>query len=244
MLSFGSLVIIYGLFILIILFHEIGHATASYKFSITPKEIGFGFYFIFPVFYTDVTNIWRLSKRRRNVVNVAGIYFQLLLNVILILLYHFNFFKVFSFTLILVNSISIFTSLIPFFRYDGYWLFSDYFDIPNLQVKAKGYILKSLLRFPKKVSWSSPLFIYSLLNLLFWAYVYFSIWQYITSSLLNLNYFIATNILSLSAISLKGIVNSAIFLSVIYLLLLQIINTSKFLYYESGRIFRKKRAVN
>ncbi|MDZ7897175.1 MAG: hypothetical protein U5N85_03990 [Arcicella sp.] len=140
--SISNLLIVYCSFIFIILWHEIGHATASVHFGVQPKEIGFGFYFVFPVFFTNVTNIWQLNRISRNVVNFGGIYFQLITNILLVLMLYIGMPKSILFPLILINLISIITSLNPFFKYDGYWIFSDYFSVPNLKIRSKEVLSK------------------------------------------------------------------------------------------------------
>ena len=58
------------------LWHELGHATACTRFGCPHGDIGFGLYFIFPAFYSDVTKAWRLQARERAIVDLGGIYFQ------------------------------------------------------------------------------------------------------------------------------------------------------------------------
>src|SRR5690606_30501405 len=50
------LVVIYGSLIL----HEFGHAAACDRFGAKSGDIGFGFYILTPVFYADITDVWRL----------------------------------------------------------------------------------------------------------------------------------------------------------------------------------------
>ena len=70
---------IIGLFTFILgssFFHELGHASACKYFGIQHGGIGFGLYLNFPVLYTDVTEVWKLKRGQRCVVNLAGVYFQ------------------------------------------------------------------------------------------------------------------------------------------------------------------------
>ena len=66
--SVSILLMLYAIFLLIILAHETGHAAAAYRFGIIPKEIGIGLYFIYPVFYTNVTTVWKLPANQRIIV--------------------------------------------------------------------------------------------------------------------------------------------------------------------------------
>ena len=182
-LSWSDLVLYYLIFFAIIFFHEIGHATASYSFGAKPKEIGFGLYFIFPVMYTDTTNVWKLDKTKRIIVNLGGIYFQLIINLALIFLYYFSSFQNFSLSLLIMNTASIITSFNPFFRYDGYWIFSDYFQIQNLREKSTK-LMRELMIHPLKTlsnikNTKISLLVYSITNIIFWAYVYYTIASYV-----------------------------------------------------------------
>lgn len=120
---------------IILIFHEFGHATASFLVGSKPNSIGFGFYLLTPVMFTDVSDLWRLNKKKRNYVNFAGIYFEVLIGFIASVLFLLSN----SISFLVVNSIIIFRVLInlnPFFRYDGYWILSDSVGIPNLRKES------------------------------------------------------------------------------------------------------------
>ena len=188
-----NMILYYFIFFFIIFLHEIGHATASYSFGAKPKEIGFGLYFIFPVMYTNTTNAWKLDKTKRIIVNLGGIYVQLIVNLLLIVLYYFSPFKDFTLSLLIMNTASIITSFNPFFRYDGYWIFSDYFQIQNLREKSTN-LVNDLMKNPHKtfIKAQKSLFIYSVANVFFWAYVYFAVGKYIILKFSSLTEIIGT----------------------------------------------------
>jgi putative peptide zinc metalloprotease protein len=116
--------------------HEFGHATACSYCETTPRGIGFGLYINFPVFYTDVSDIWKLSRRNRMLVNLGGVYFQSLFLLPLFAIFFItgnNILKYFIFT---INLNFIFT-LNPFFKFDGYWIMTDLLGVPNLRARSK-----------------------------------------------------------------------------------------------------------
>lgn len=137
-------ILYYPTAIAVLLLHEFGHATPAYMYKTPPKTIGFGFYLIFPVLYADVTDSWALDRRKRMTVNIGGIYMQLLINSLLLIALPFiqSYGLIASIVnaLIGLNFLTIFLNINPFFKFDGYWLYSDFFGLPNLTKKAVSYI--------------------------------------------------------------------------------------------------------
>lgn len=135
-------------FILSSLFHELGHASACQFYNIQHGGIGFGLYLNFPVFYTDVSNTWTLPRKKRCIVNVAGVYFQILLLIPLLIIYFHTQNDILKCVIIMTN-INFIITLNPFFKFDGYWLMTDLLGVANLRKKCGEYItylFKSLKR--------------------------------------------------------------------------------------------------
>lgn len=158
------------------LVHEFGHIAACRKFKVNHGAVGFGFYYIIPIMYADITKIWGAGKRQRLIANAGGIYFELI--------YTFFLFLLFPLTMnvsFLIAAISIFiksaAQLNPFLRCDGYWLLSDISDTPNLMKKSSAILknfvgnLKSYFRNLLKLKWhmsyrNTMLLMYGLTNTL------------------------------------------------------------------------------
>ena len=163
-------------YIFSLIIHEIGHASATASIGKKVKEIGFGFYMIFPVFYTDVTSVWNMGKRERILVNIGGIYFQLLMNAIiigLIFIYpQLDCIKALN-GLVMSNLLVIIVSMTPFFRNDGYWILSDYFEIPNLLKKSDNalryFFTKRMSEYKNK---QTVLILFGVANNLFRIYLF------------------------------------------------------------------------
>lgn len=131
-------------------FHELGHAAACRHFGIRHGGVGFGLYLSFPVFYTDVSEVWKLSKKQRLVVNMAGTYFQLIFLLPLIAVYFYNFNPILKYFIITVN-LNLLVTLNPFFKFDGYWMVSDLLGVPNLRRRTNElliYVWKKMTRKP------------------------------------------------------------------------------------------------
>jgi hypothetical protein len=122
----------YLLFLVSLVFHEIGHSSAIARFGRKPGGIGFGFFAIFPVFYSDVTEAWHLSRKQRIALDLSGIYFQAVLAVPL-LLADFAFGFAPARLAVLMIAASYIYSLNPFIKSDGYWALADALGAPWLE---------------------------------------------------------------------------------------------------------------
>lgn len=163
--SLQERIIFYLAIFLILIFHEIGHVSAGFKYGITSKDIGFGFYFILPVLYTNLTEIWKIRQKERNIVNLSGIYYQLFIGIGLFATGYFL-----SNNLILniahSNFVIALINLNPLLKFDGYWVLADFIDEPNLMRKTK-LSIKSLRKEKRAVQ------IYTLFNKAFLLYILF-----------------------------------------------------------------------
>ncbi len=141
-----TVALVLGLFILNSMFHEFGHAAACRHFGADNGGVGFGLYISFPVFYTDVSDIWRLTRRQRVVVNLGGVYFQLVFLVPFFIWYFITGSDICKLYIYATNVNFLFT-LNPFLKFDGYWIMSDIIGVPNLRSRTTeyiGYIVKKL----------------------------------------------------------------------------------------------------
>ena len=165
-LSSRQWVLLFVLSFIGVTFHEFGHASSAHYFGAKHGGIGGGFYLFMPVYFADVTDIWKLPKTQRIIVSLAGIYFELIYSFFLILLS-----LIFNIKLLLVLSclisISILYNLNPFVRSDGYWVLSDLLEKPNLM---KHGIIKIKELFRSKKTWKRIdyfVLIYGLISLSF-----------------------------------------------------------------------------
>ena len=132
-------------------FHELGHASACKYFGVRHGGIGFGLYLNFPVLYTDVTEVWKLDRKQRCVVNLAGVYFQSYWLIILLLAFFLTANDIVRY-LILIMNLGFVMTLNPFFKFDGYWIASDLLGVPNLRQRSLeliGYVWKKMRKIPE-----------------------------------------------------------------------------------------------
>lgn len=162
---------------IILFFHEFGHASSCYKHGAEYGEIGFGFYLFIPTMFADVSDIWRLKPNKRIIVNLSGIYIELILGSIfsiLFLLSNNSLFLILS----SIISLTVITNLNPFLRYDGYWILSDLIGVPNLR-KESNKKLSSIFKkeFERKNLYTKDIFLalYGLISNFIIVFILFSI---------------------------------------------------------------------
>ncbi len=182
-LDASALIFSLALYYISILIHEIGHASACYKFNVPGGEIGFGFYFLFPAFYSDVSNAWRLPRNQRLIVDLGGVYLQGLFCAFLMIIFGITKNLIFIYPALLIVG-NIIMNLNPFLRFDGYWIMSDLLNIPNLRSKSR-ISFRLLIRSLKNRSevWKNNkmnryLVAYYILRLLFIILVYLFLGSY------------------------------------------------------------------
>ncbi|MBA4260081.1 MAG: hypothetical protein C0446_13030 [Chitinophaga sp.] len=161
------------------LFHEVGHAMAAKAKQTSPGNIGFGFYFILPVFFVDLSDTWNISKKDRIIINLSGILFDYMIG------FAFGvFFFITNNYLFLVIQIILFTktfyNLNPVIRSDAYWVISDYLEKPNLNDDSSTelrHFFRRIFYFTTKTNWKPnvPLLIYGIATICFWLFVIYSI---------------------------------------------------------------------
>ncbi|MFP5318741.1 MAG: hypothetical protein ACLGI2_10665 [Acidimicrobiia bacterium] len=112
-------------------FHELGHAAASRYSGGRPGTIGIGIYILWPVFFNDLNDAYRLDRRGRLRCDLGGVYFNSVFAVALGLTY-----AVTGVDLLVlaaaVQHLAILQQFLPFVRLDGYYLVSDLAGVPDV----------------------------------------------------------------------------------------------------------------
>jgi len=142
----GGLLVVLGIAIASGIFHEFGHAAALRYGGGQVRGMGVGLYVIYPTFYTDTTDAYRLGRWARLRTDLGGIYFHLLFGLALIGLY-FVTGQELLLAVVLVISGDILYQLIPYLRLDGYWALTDLAGIPDF-FSQTGPFLRSVLPLP------------------------------------------------------------------------------------------------
>src|SRR5947207_5186063 len=127
----GGLLFIVALTLLAGCVHEFGHASALQYGGGQVSSMGIGLYLVYPVFYTDVTDGYRLSRSARIRTDLGGIYFHLIFASALILAARIFHRELLLLAVVLID-IDIVRQFIPFVKLDGYWMLADLTGIPDL----------------------------------------------------------------------------------------------------------------
>jgi putative peptide zinc metalloprotease protein len=137
------LLLIFACMVLGTIFHEMGHATACRYGGAKPGVMGVGLYIIWPAFYTDVNDAYRLGRWGRIRTDLGGVYFNLLFCLAVYGLYFLTGFELLL-LLILGQHMQMFQQFMPFLRLDGYYVVSDLTGVPDLFARI-GPILRSFI---------------------------------------------------------------------------------------------------
>ena len=146
------ILLLLGLVVVSAAFHECGHATACRYGGARPGVMGVGIYIVWPAFYTDVTDAYRLGKGGRLRTDLGGVYFNVIFTLGTAAAYFITGFE----PLLLViplQHIEILHQFLPFVRLDGYYIISDLTGVPDMlsRVRQAGY--ESSLTLYHGLSW-------------------------------------------------------------------------------------------
>ena len=121
--------------------HELGHAFTARHFGCRVPAMGVAFLVMWPVAYTDTNETWRLTRRReRLAVACAGIATELMIAVWATLAWALlpdGSLRSSAFVLATTSWVAtLAVNASPFMRFDGYFILSDAFDLPNLHARS------------------------------------------------------------------------------------------------------------
>ncbi|MFI0411551.1 hypothetical protein [Actinomadura sp. 3N508] len=142
-----TILLVMALGVASVAFHEFGHASACRYGGVRPGAMGCGIYLVWPAFYTDITESYRLGRGGRLRADLAGVYFNAVFVVALALAYHLTGFEPLLIAVLYVN-LEMFQQLLPTLRFDGYYIMSDLIGVPDLFKYIGPILRRTLLRRP------------------------------------------------------------------------------------------------
>ncbi|MFC6286428.1 hypothetical protein ACFP3Q_18385 [Nocardioides sp. GCM10027113] len=139
----GLLLAVLGLTVLSAGFHEFGHAAAARRGGADPGVMGAGLYLIWPAFYTDVTDSYRLGRGGRLRTDLGGLYFNAIVAVLTAGVWWLTRYDA-VLLLVVTQVLQMIRQLLPLVRFDGYHVLADLTGVPDLFARI-GPTLRSLL---------------------------------------------------------------------------------------------------
>ncbi|HWR84164.1 MAG TPA: PqqD family peptide modification chaperone [Candidatus Deferrimicrobium sp.] len=185
----GSLLaVILSVFIVVTL-HELAHAVVCRYHGGQVREMGFLLLYFQPCFYTDLSDAWMFSKKsQRLAVTWAGPFFQFLLLALAVAVWRVtvvgSFVNEVARIITVVCWLTVLFNFNPLLKLDGYYLLSDWVDIPNLRQKSfaflSNFFKRKILGWPLDPYPASPreqriYLVYALLALIYSAFLIFYI---------------------------------------------------------------------
>lgn len=121
-------------------FHEFGHAYMSKQYGVSVPTMGVAFLVFWPVLYTDTTQSWSLPSHQRIRIAMAGMWVETYITIFAALIWvnvHNVTLQMICYVTVAINWVStLLINTSPFMRFDGYYVFSDFLNVPNLQNRA------------------------------------------------------------------------------------------------------------
>ena len=129
--------------------HELGHGLMCKHFGGECHEIGFMLLVMTPAMYCNTSDSWLLpNKWHRIAIGAAGMYVETVIAAVATFVWwytHPGWLHYLALNTVFLCSIStIIFNLNPLLRYDGYYMLSDYLEIPNLSQKSKTSMINGL----------------------------------------------------------------------------------------------------
>jgi putative peptide zinc metalloprotease protein len=136
---------------LVVILHEFAHALTCKHFGGEVHEMGFLLLYFQPCFYCNVSDTYLFKeKSKRLQVTFAGLYCQILVWAVATMLWRITALDTalndFLFVVVVVSGVTVLFNFNPLIKLDGYYLLTDYLEIPNLRRKAFDYLSALLKR--------------------------------------------------------------------------------------------------
>ena len=125
----------------VIVAHEFGHGLTCTYFGGEVHEMGFAMIFLQPAFYCNVSDAWLFpEKSKRLWVGFAGPYFELFLWALAVFTWRITepetWINFVALSVMATSGVKTLLNLNPIIKLDGYYLLSDYLELPNLRRRS------------------------------------------------------------------------------------------------------------
>jgi putative peptide zinc metalloprotease protein len=145
-MSFSHMFILWLIIYATIGLHELGHGLTCKYYGGEVHEIGFLLLFFQPCLYANVNDAWLFDKKWKQImVTLAGGYVEFFVGSLFTFVWALtspgSFINVLSFQVMTICSLStVMFNFNPLIKLDGYYLLSDFVEIPNLKEDSMTYL--------------------------------------------------------------------------------------------------------
>ena len=153
--DFWTILMVWPIIFGVSAYHEFSHGLTCRHFGGHVKEMGFMVIYFSPAFYCDVSDAWMFpNTRHRMAVTLAGGYSQLMLWGVCAILWRLTepdtMINHFMVVVVLFSGLQTLFNFNPLIKLDGYYMLSDYLEVPNLRSRAFSTLWKWITRDPKR----------------------------------------------------------------------------------------------
>ena len=142
--SWAGLVKYFFAVILLKIIHEAGHLAANMHFNCRVRAIGISVIFLYPRFFSDTTDSWRLPRKQRLLVDAGGLLSEVLCGGLAALAWCYlppgNLQSTMFFIFAVSTAGTILVNGNPLIRFDGYYILCDILNIENLMQRSSEYL--------------------------------------------------------------------------------------------------------
>jgi CRP-like cAMP-binding protein/Zn-dependent protease len=191
----GETVLFLALALFLTAAHELGHAIVLIHHRRRVLAAGFFIFFGSPAFFVDASDGLMLDRRQRIEQSFAGPFAEITLAgiaSIVMITFPGTVVAAFLYRFALINYFVIFMNLIPLLELDGYWIFSDLIQVPDLRRRSlnfvKGDLWHKLFRRERMTLQEAGFAVYGVVGTaftIFSFYTAFFFWQEIFGGLIT-----------------------------------------------------------
>jgi putative peptide zinc metalloprotease protein len=140
-----NLVLLFFVYPVVKLLHELAHAFAAKVWGGEVHEMGIMLLVFMPIPYVDASSSWGFrDKKKRAIVGAAGMAMEMFLAALALMVWlnvEQGVVRAIAYNVMLIGGFStLFFNGNPLLRFDGYYIFSDLIETPNLGSRANNYI--------------------------------------------------------------------------------------------------------
>ena len=159
-----GLVLIWGAILFVTILHEFAHGLTCKHFGGEVHELGFLLIYGGPAFYCNVSDSWLFPEKSKRVwVMTAGGFFELFVWGLAAIVWRVvepgTFLGSAALVIVLTSGVRQFFNANPLIKLDGYYILSDWLEVPNLRARAFRYVnhgIKRALGFASEEDVATP----------------------------------------------------------------------------------------